>query len=135
MSDLSSIRHAIETARERGFATVSLRDGELKFDATLACAKPKSARTSPRSSDSAPDEPTGPVVFEIKSPLVGYYRPAAIPFAVGGKVQAGDIVAIISQLGIANDVEAKASGEIVEICVEENQAVGYGQVLALLRED
>jgi biotin carboxyl carrier protein len=135
MADFSSIRHAIETARERGFAEVSLRDGETKFDAVLTSPKPKPASPRAASSDLELDEATGPRLFEIKSPLVGYYRPSAKPLTVGSEVQSGDIVAIVSQLGIANDVESKASGEIVEICVEENQAVGYGQVIALLREN
>ncbi|MEQ1823900.1 MAG: biotin/lipoyl-containing protein [Fimbriimonadaceae bacterium] len=135
MADLSSIRHALETARDRGFAEVSLRDGELKFDAVLSAPKVKASKPSATSQSDADEQSAGPKLFEIKSPLVGYFRAGNKPLAIGEKVTTGDVVAIISQLGIANDVESKASGEIVEICVEENQAVGFGQVIALVRED
>ena len=48
--------------------------------------------------------------------------------------ETGDIVAVISQLGIANDVESRVSGEIVEVLIEENQPVMFGQVLARIKE-
>ena len=69
----------------------------------------------------------------IASTLVGYYQEAKQPLRVGTAVHAGEVVAIVTALGIANDVESKVSGEIVEVLVEPNQPVEYGQALAKVK--
>lgn len=133
MADFDSIRHALSIARERGFAEVALEDGEMEFKAVLEPAK--SAKPKPAvacASGEVSDE--GPTLAEITAPLVGYYAPGRKPLAVGDKVSQGDIVAVIAQLGIANDVESRVSGEVVEVLIEENQPVMFGQVLARIKE-
>ena len=67
---------------------------------------------------------------EIKATLVGYYREAKEPIAVGRTIRKGDPVGTIEALGIVTDVTSKVEGEIVEVLVEPGQAVEYGQVLA-----
>lgn len=133
MTDFDSIRHALSIARERGFAEVALEDGEIEFKAVLEPAKSAKPRASAASTvgETADDIPA---FADITAPLVGYYAPGRKPLAVGDKVSQGDIVAVISQLGIANDVESRVSGEIVEVLIEENQPVMFGQVLARIKE-
>jgi biotin carboxyl carrier protein len=81
-----------------------------------------------------PTEET-PEFGQIRSTLVGYYRPTKTPLAVGERVQHGQVVAIVSALGIANEVESTLSGEVVEVLVEPDQPVEYGQALALVRPE
>jgi biotin carboxyl carrier protein len=45
-------------------------------------------------------------------------------------VERGEIVAVVSGLGLDTEVEAPAGGEIVEVRVKPDQPVEYGQVLA-----
>lgn len=76
-------------------------------------------------------EPKGNLV---KSPLVGtfYAAPAedADPFAtVGDKVKKGQVLAIVEAMKLMNDIESDFDGEIVEIYVENGEAVEYGQPL------
>lgn len=135
MADFDAIRHALSIARDRGFAEVALEHDDLEFRAVLSGAKSaKSPRASSVPAATEDGEDNGPGFVEITAPLVGYYLPARQPLEKGGMVSAGDIVATITQLGIVNDVEAKVSGEIIEVCVEPNQAVMYGQALARVKE-
>lgn len=134
MTDFESIRHALSVARERGFAEVAIEDGEIEFKAVLEPTK--SSRQKAAEAQLAEDsgEPAAPAFAEVIAPLVGYYKAGSKPLTVGGTVAAGDIVAVIAQLGIANDVESRFAGEVVEVCVEENEPVMFGQVLARIKE-
>lgn len=71
--------------------------------------------------------------FVLTAPVVGYLREVATPLAVGRKVDAGETVAEIVALGLANDVVSPASGEVVELLVEPGSPVEYGQVLAKVK--
>ena len=124
--DLDSVRHALDVARKNGYAEVEIRSGEETFTATLE-PKKRSAAGAVKEA-----EPTGPQRIAIASPFVGYYVPVADALAVGKKVSKGDIIATISALGISNDVESKVEGEVVEVLVEAEQPVEYGQPLAYL---
>ena len=70
----------------------------------------------------------------VKSPLVGtfYAAPAegADPFvSVGDHVRKGQTLAIVEAMKLMNEIESEFDGEIVEVLVENAQAVEYGQPL------
>lgn len=74
----------------------------------------------------------------IKSPIVGTFyhasSPQAQPFVtVGSKVKKGDVVCVIEAMKLMNEVEAEEDGEIIEILVENEEMVEYGQPLFVLR--
>lgn len=74
----------------------------------------------------------------VKSPLVGTFYAApsedAEPFVkVGDQVKKGQILAIVEAMKLMNEIESDFDGEIVEICVENGQAVEYGQTLFRIR--
>lgn len=76
-------------------------------------------------------EPEGMIV---KSPLVGtfYAAPAedADPFvSVGDQVKKGQTLAIVEAMKLMNEIESDFDGKVVEIYVENGQAVEYGQPL------
>jgi biotin carboxyl carrier protein len=129
--DFDLIRHALTTARENGFAEVELCVGDDSFAAKLAPAPPSRKPPTPVEENATVEATNG--LVDVKATLVGYYRPAKTPIEVGMSVAEGDVVAIIGALGIANDVESPASGEVVEVLVEQNQPVEYGQVLARIK--
>jgi acetyl-CoA carboxylase biotin carboxyl carrier protein len=73
----------------------------------------------------------------VKSPLAGtFYRapaPGARPFVeVGGKVKAGDQVAIVEVMKLMNSVKAPVQGVVREICVANETPVKMGQVLMVI---
>lgn len=131
--DLGPVRHALETARERGFREVELELGDIEFEAKLEGA-PRPKQESP-AQVAEPQEAPEPAPFEIASPCVGYFKAGPQPLQAGREVKAGDIVGIVTALGIANEIECKASGQVVEVTVSEGSAVEYGQVIALVKVD
>lgn len=78
-------------------------------------------------------------LIPVVAPLVGtFYRapaPDAPPYVeVGATIQVGQPVCIIEALKLQNEIEAEVAGRIVEILVENGQAVGYGQTLFLIEK-
>lgn len=77
-------------------------------------------------------------VKEIVSPMVGTFYAASSPevdayVKVGDQVNAETIVCIVEAMKLFNEIEAEATGEIVEILVKDGQLVEYGQPLFLVK--
>jgi acetyl-CoA carboxylase biotin carboxyl carrier protein len=126
--DLDLVKHALTVARQYGFAEVELNLGDQSFTAKLD-PTPKKKAVAATGSDAVAE----PELLTITSTLVGYYREAKNPLKIGATVKKGDVVAVISALGLTSDVESKHTGEVVEVLVEPNQAVEYGQPLAKVK--
>ncbi len=95
-------------------------------------AAPQSAAPSAGTQEAAADAPKPGQV--ITSPLVGVFYAApsedAEPFVkLGDTVKEGQVVAIVEAMKLMNEIESDCSGKIVEILVENGQAVEYGQPL------
>ncbi len=78
-------------------------------------------------------EPASDLV-ESRSPIVGtFYQsssPDSPPFvAINDTIKKGDVLCIIEAMKLMNEIEAEVSGTIVEILVENGQAVEYDQPL------
>ena len=77
-------------------------------------------------------------IIEITSPFVGtFYRspsPEADSFVKpGDKVTPGKVLCIVEAMKIMNEIESDVSGEILEVCVENENYVEFGQVLFKLK--
>ena len=75
---------------------------------------------------------------EIKSPMVGtfYSKPSPDKEAfvkVGDKVKKGQVVCIIEAMKLMNEIEAEFDGEVVEVCLNNGDAVEYGKSLFKLK--
>lgn len=71
---------------------------------------------------------------EIKSPFVGTFYASSSPSTpafvkVGDRVKKGQTLCILEAMKIMNEIESDINGEIVEICLENESLVEYGQVL------
>ena len=76
--------------------------------------------------------------IKVKSPLVGTAyiapEPGAKPFVkVGQKVKKGQTVIIVEAMKTMYHVQSTESGEIVEICVQDGEAVEYDQILVKIK--
>ena len=76
--------------------------------------------------------------IKVKSPLVGTAyiapEPGAKPFVkVGQKVKKGQTVIIVEAMKTMNQVQSTENGEIVEICVQDGEAVEYDQILVKIK--
>jgi biotin carboxyl carrier protein len=107
---------------------------------SLMGGTPTGPVVTPTSVSKGPDTPTPQAeqLVTVKTPFVGIYRRAikhgAKPFvSVGDIVEEGQIVAAVEALNLLNEVEAPASGSVVELPLKDGQAVEYGQALVLIR--
>jgi acetyl-CoA carboxylase biotin carboxyl carrier protein len=149
--DVSTIKNLVSLMSRHDLSEIDLREGELRIrlrrgpkGITVQSLPP--AVAAPNSTPppaSPPATPPGPAaeaarhakpLVEIKSPTPGTFyvapSPDAQPFVrVGSKVTPTTVVAVIEAMKIFNEIPAECSGVIVEICVENQQPVEYGQVL------
>ena len=73
----------------------------------------------------------------IKSPMVGtFYRapaPDAPPFLeVGQDIEVGQVVCIIEAMKLMNEIKSEVAGRVIEVLVENGDAVEFGQPLLAL---
>ena len=78
--------------------------------------------------------PAVETTHRVVAPLVGIFHTWAKPkggtlVAVGDIVKAGQLVGTIQSLNVMNEVETSKAGRVVDILVQEGQAVEYGQHL------
>lgn len=70
----------------------------------------------------------------VKSPMVGTFYSSPSPkdepyVKVGDKVKKGDVLCVIEAMKLMNEIESEFDGEIVEICVKNEDMVEYGTPL------
>lgn len=75
--------------------------------------------------------------YTITSPMVGIFQGWSIakdqpPVAVGDMLQEGRHIGIICALNIRHEVEAPVTGHVIDLLVEDNQCVEYGQPLMIV---
>lgn len=135
----------------REFKVCELTKLELKYDDThIKLEKKKEIIKAPQMNQqtvpvvevnqSQPaSELEAPVIsgHEIKAPMVGTVYVAPEPDAdafvsVGQKVKKGDIVCIIEAMKLMNEVEAEIDGEIVEVLIDNEQMVEFGEPLFVI---
>ena len=87
--------------------------------------------STPTSSQATPPVET---TYNVVALLVGIFHTWAKPkggtlVAVGDSVKVGQLVGTIQSLNVINEVETSKAGRVVDILVQEGQAVEYGQHL------
>ena len=70
----------------------------------------------------------------IKSPMVGTFYASSAPdkdpyVKVGDKISKGQVVCIVEAMKLMNEIESEFDGEVVEICVKNEDVVEYGTPL------
>ena len=75
--------------------------------------------------------------IEVTSPIIGTAYHAPEPGAkkfieIGKKIKKGDTVMIVEAMKTMNHVPSTSDGIVKEICVEDGQAVEFGQTIIIL---
>jgi acetyl-CoA carboxylase biotin carboxyl carrier protein len=88
----------------------------------------------PFTSSAAPTAEPKETGHKVLAPTVGTFHVWAKPkggalVAVGDRVKAGQLVGTIESINVLNEVETAVAGLVVEIFVQDGQAVEYGQLL------
>jgi acetyl-CoA carboxylase biotin carboxyl carrier protein len=131
----------IKLAKESGVSSLKFESKEEKYSVSLAQANPTAATqiiqdvAAPVINDSSKALPTRQDgLLKVTCPFVGtFYRSASVgsdPYVkIGDRVSSGQVLCIVEAMKIMNEIESEVAGEIVEICVENENYVEFGQVL------
>lgn len=146
--DLKKIETLAKIMNENGLNELQFSEGAVKISmkkepeqkVSLPYASDKSVQTDIKSAHIASknEEPqigsANNGMKKITSPLAGVYYSSPEPdepafVKIGDKVKKGDVLCIIEAMKLMNELTADKDGEIVDICVENEQIVEYGQTL------
>lgn len=152
--NVNEIQQLIGTVSGTDFQETIIEVGDVKLtfrrssiaaplqQMVLPAAIPVAPATAPQALEAAslPVAPAPPApelrsdLLDVRSPIVGTFYHAASPSAppfvsVNDTVRKGDVLCIIEAMKLMNEIESDVSGIIVEILVENGQAVEYDQVL------
>lgn len=75
----------------------------------------------------------------IKSPMVGTFYESSSPdkeafVKVGDKIHKGQVVCILEAMKLMNEIESEFDGEVVEICVNNEDIIEYGMPLFKIKK-
>ena len=148
--DIRKVKKLMELLEQSGMAEIEIKEGEesVKISRfgnaplmTPAVSQKPAAVVAPskvesKSTTTSKSSEVGGNL--ISSPMVGTYysapSPSAKPFiTVGQQVKKGDTVGIIEAMKIMNQIEADQSGTVVEILVNDGEAVEFGQALIVIQ--
>ena len=123
------IPHALHTAAAPPAAPATAAGSP----APAMAAPTVAAAATPSASDEADIE-----LAVVKSPIVGTFYRASEPGAknfveIGSMVKKGDVLCIIEAMKLMNEIDSEYDGEIVNIYVENSQAVQYAERLFAIR--
>ena len=136
--DKDLIKQLSESLNEFHLTELEYSDGKT----TIKVGKGSKAitTTSPTSESSiktqAQKEDTSSNI--IRSPMVGTAylspEPGAKPFvSVGNKVKKGDTILIIEAMKTMNHIQSTVDGEVIEILINDGEAVEFEQALAKIK--
>ncbi|QBD78405.1 biotin/lipoyl-binding protein [Ktedonosporobacter rubrisoli] len=134
---IEQLRHLIRLLDSSDVSEIEVRRITEGTQLILRKAKaPESSEFQVLASPAAGAEAAQPAEAKqtITAPLVGIFHSWAKPkgkplVAVGDTIKVGQLVGTIQSLNVINEVEALVAGRIVEIHVQDGQAVEYGQQL------
>ena len=135
MIDLMNKNHLSEIEIERDGTKIRLKKdegGAIKQVREVA----EAAATPPPTGEPPPAEVPAPAesAQHVTAPMVGvFYRapaPDTAPFVdVGQDVEKGDVVCIVEAMKLMNEIKIDMKARIVDILVENGDAVEFGQPL------
>ena len=140
--DVERISQIVELMEQHDLNEVDLQQGDDKIrlkrggdvvpmmQAPVQSAPPMAAATAPGAP--AAGAPVDDGTITINAPMVGTFyskaNPDAEPFAqVGTVVNDDTIVCIVEAMKVFNEIPAECRGTIVEVLVEDQQAVDFGK--------
>ncbi|MCO4792677.1 MAG: acetyl-CoA carboxylase biotin carboxyl carrier protein [Bacteriovoracaceae bacterium] len=134
----------IQLAKDSGVSSLKFESKDEKYSVTIGGGEV--VHSYPAPVPQAPVVTTGAAVnnsssgastdglVEITSPFVGTFYRSSSPGSdayvkLGDRIEPGKVLCIVEAMKIMNEIEAETTGEIVEICVENENYVEFGQVL------
>ena len=143
--DLEIIKALAEIIKENDLGKIKIKnaDSEICVEAKTCPPPPPVANVAAPSAiaapDAAPASETAPAESGnvCKSPIVGTFYAASAPdkepfVSVGSEVHKGDVIYIIESMKVMSEVTSEFDGKVKEICVNNGDAVEYGQPIMII---
>jgi acetyl-CoA carboxylase biotin carboxyl carrier protein len=153
--DIDQLKQILTLVRDHGLSELEIEQGgtriRVRKESGVAVASVAGHGTQSLASAAAmPAAPAPPTAIAsatadeeielavVKSPIVGtFYRsaePGAPPFVeIGSSVKKGQVLCIIEAMKLMNEIDSEYDGDVVNIYVENGQAVQYGERLFAIR--
>jgi len=150
MIDIRRLKELVKLMVENDLSELDLRDEQEQVvlrrpyadaGSALAPAPAHAAAASP-----APGQAAAPAaeveqedgLLVVESPMVGTFYSAPDPespayVSVGDSVSAETVVCIVEAMKVFSEIKAEVSGTVAEVCVNNGDAVEYGQPLFKVR--
>lgn len=145
--DFKNIKKFIDLAKEEGVGELKYETKEVKISVNFQAGA--SSNVAPSVVHAAPAvqktvETKATVAssndgyHEVTSPFVGTFYASSAPgkpayVKIGDTVSKGQTLCILEAMKIMNEIECDVSGEIVEICIDNESLVEFGQTLFKVR--
>jgi oxaloacetate decarboxylase alpha subunit len=138
------IRDLIRIVQESGIGEVTVEEGETRITVRRSDERaespvatigiPPASQDAGQMGEGPAPEPATDGLIRIESPMVGvFYRapePGAAPFVeVGDPVEPGQTLCILEAMKLMNEVKAEEEAIVRRICVDNEEAVQYGDLL------
>jgi len=143
--DLDQFRKMLQLMQKFGVTEASLRKGgeswkvrrgprQVAAPEVAFAPQPAAAAAPAAPQETAPAPAAAPKGITIDAPTVGTFYSSPTPeepvfVSVGSTVQPDTTVCIIEAMKVFNQIPAEKAGKIVEILVENGDAVEFGQPL------
>src|SRR5688572_12076095 len=140
-SEAERLREIIRVVQESGIGEVTVEEGEMRVTVRRSDERAEvplasvAVPTAPvHEEPEGATEPLASDVIRIESPMVGtFYRapePGAAPFVEeGDTVETGQTLCILEAMKLMNEVKAESEAVVRRVCVENETAVQYGDLL------
>ena len=147
MMNIETLKHVVKVAKDEGVAELKVESKDFKIEVRFSTGVVAPVVHHQPIAHSAPvTQATTPVTTAvktqvsdskfhiIKSPFVGTFYSSPGPgkpvyAKVGDKVKAGQALCVLEAMKIMNEIDADINGEVIEICVENESLVEFGQPL------
>ncbi len=141
--NLDTLKEIVKVAKDEGVAELKVESKDFKVSVSFASSHQMiSAQPAPVFHQSAPSAVTPKIsaisnetgVHIITSPFVGTFYGAPSPgkpvyVKVGDTVKVGQPLCVLEAMKIMNEIDADVAGTVVEICVDNESLVEFGQPL------
>lgn len=144
--NLDTLKEIVKVAKDEGVAELKVEGKDYKVSVSFTSGvaqvlhhapvhhAPMAPAAQPAQAPvgKAPSADLG--LHVIKSPFVGTFYASSGPgkpvyAKLGDKVKVGQALCVLEAMKIMNEIDADVAGEIVEICVDNESLVEFGQPL------
>ena len=143
---IESLKEIVKVAKDQGVSELSVEAKDFKVSVNFATSAPAQIHhvqpqyAAPVAQMATPAAvpvkaaATDAGLHIIKSPFVGTFYASPSPgkpdySKIGDKVKSGQPLCVLEAMKIMNEIDSDINGEIIEICVDNESLVEFGQPL------